>query len=62
MLDRLRRIVGGGTMTEDLRERLERTRAEASAVTSRIALVDRMLDEVEEVVDVQRRRTRGASA
>lgn len=65
MIDWLKRILGGGTMTDDLDARVARAEEESGQVNRRVDLVERRMDTVEEALRVRRERYeggRGASA
>lgn len=54
MIDRLRRLVGRGTMRTELVERIAAAEAEVASVNRRTARVEARMDEIEEILQVRR--------
>lgn len=61
MIDRLRRIVGRGSMSDDLADRVARTERETDEVNRRVEHVEERMDDLEEILEVRReaRRSHG---
>lgn len=58
MIDRLRRIVGRGSMSDDLADRVARTERETDEVNRRVEHVEERMDDLEEILEVRREERR----